>query len=152
MKKVFIGLGSNLGECYINLTRAKELLIKENIKIIKESSITETDPVDFLEQPRFLNQIILVQTSLSPENLLKVLNKIEKNLGRKKVIPKGPRIIDLDILLYANNIINEKNLIIPHPAIKERKFILKHLIELEPDLKNPEDGELYREVYNGKKI
>ncbi len=151
MPLVCIGLGSNLGDRNSNIANARdELLNTGEIEIVKGSGIEETEPVDYLNQPLFLNQIILIKTELPPKILLKVLQKIEKKLGRTKTIPKGPRIIDLDILLYDDIIFNSRKLTIPHPEIKKRRFILKHLIEIEPCLADPLTGLLYSDIYNGK--
>lgn len=145
MAVVYIGLGSNLGNREENMLKAKVLLGSCGIKILKESSIAETDPLIVTDQPKFLNQIITAETSLVPEELLDKLKQIETQIGRKKTIPKGPRIIDLDILLYDNLQINKNNLIIPHPEIKNRKFILDHLAELNPDLTDPANCKKYSE-------
>lgn len=151
MALVFIGLGSNLGDRLINIKNAcKELLQNSNIFLVKSSSIEETDPVDYLDQQPFLNQIILVKTNILPDKLLKELKSIEISMGRKKTILKGPRIIDLDILLYDNTIQNTRELTIPHPEIKNRLFILKHLLELDPALTDPASGLLYRDIYKNK--
>jgi len=151
MPLVYIGLGSNLGDRKVNITKARDKLIAAgDIKILKESHIEETVPVDYLNQPMFLNQIILIKTETSPEKLLKVLKSVEKILGRKKTIPKGPRMIDMDILLYDEIIFNSRKLKIPHPEIKNRNFILKHLIEIDPYLTEPLSGILYAEIYKRK--
>jgi 2-amino-4-hydroxy-6-hydroxymethyldihydropteridine diphosphokinase len=143
--RVFIGLGSNLGNREENICKARKLLIDSEIKIIKESSIAETAPIIVIDQPKFLNQIIIAETELTPEKLLKKLKSIEIIIGRKTTIPKGPRIIDIDILLYNKLIVEDKNLKIPHPDIKNRKFILDHLAELDPDLTDPLTGKKYLE-------
>lgn len=151
MALVYIGLGSNLGDRLINIKNAcKELLQNSNIILVKSGSIEETDPVDYLDQQPFLNQIILVETNILPDNLLTELKSIEIRLGREKTILKGPRIIDLDILLYDNTIQNTSELTIPHPEIKNRLFILKHLVEIDPDLIDPASGVLYRDIYKNK--
>lgn len=151
MALVYIGLGSNLGDRLINIKNAcKELLQNNNIILVKSSLIEETDPVDYLDQQPFLNQIILVETNILPDSLLTELKSIEISLGRKKTILKGPRIIDLDILLYDNTIQNTSELTIPHPEIKNRLFILKHLVEIDPDLIDPASGVLYRDIYKNK--
>jgi 2-amino-4-hydroxy-6-hydroxymethyldihydropteridine diphosphokinase len=151
MSLAYIGLGSNLGDRRDNLARAcAELLKSRDIKLLEQSSIEETEPVDYLSQPLFLNQIILIETAISPEKLLQVLKLIEKKFGRKKTIPKGPRIIDLDILLYDDFIFNSASLKIPHPEIKNRTFVLKHLIEINPDLVDPLTGVLYADILQKK--
>jgi len=146
-QEVYIGLGTNLGNKENNLATAiKKISSIPDIKIIKTSSVTKTKPVDYLKQPDFLNQIILIETKIKPLDLLKKLNNIENIMGRKKTIPKGPRIIDLDILLYGNLVISNKRLQIPHKEILNRQFILKHLIELNRNLKNPINQKPYREA------
>jgi 2-amino-4-hydroxy-6-hydroxymethyldihydropteridine diphosphokinase len=147
--RVYIGLGTNLGERRKNLERAKEkILNNHSISLIKESSIDETDPVDYLEQPKFLNQIILIETSTQPHELLRILKRIELQMGRTGGVSKGPRIIDLDILLYDDFINDSVELSIPHPGIKERHFILKHLLEIDPDLIDPLEKRRYRDIYS----
>ncbi len=148
MSLAYIGLGSNLGSRSDTIRRAcNELINTGDHFLIKVSSLEETAPVDFLEQPFFLNQIILIKTEADPEMLLKVLKGIEIKLGRKKGIPKGPRIIDMDILLYDDIVYRSPALIIPHPEIMNRKFILKHLLEIDPALVDPVTGIPYREIY-----
>ncbi len=149
MSLVYIGLGSNLGNRLANIKGAREeLLMAGGFEIVKMSSVEETAPVDFLEQPSFLNQIILVKTDVSPEELLNLLQNIEKKLGRVKTIPKGPRIIDMDILLYDDLVLDSTGLTIPHPEIKNRDFILKHLLQINPGLADPSTGEAYSSVYD----
>lgn len=149
MPYVYLGLGSNLGDRSLNLSNAhREILSTGSIEIIKMSNIEETAPVDYLEQPFFLNQVILVDTNLKPLKLLKVVKKIENKMGREKTIPKGPRSIDIDILLYGDYIFKSERLTIPHPEIKNRDFVLKHLIEIDPDLIDPLTGKSYSIYYN----
>ena len=144
---VYIGLGSNMGDSNHTIKEAIEQIIAfDNIKLIKKSNIMETKPVDYLQQNNFLNQIILIETTLSPNKLLNKLQSIEKKLGKNIKIPKGPRTIDLDILLIDDKIINEDNLTIPHPEIKNRNFILEHLIELNNKLRDPHTQKTYKEI------
>ena len=146
MALVFIGLGTNLGRKKKNLSNAvKSLKSGYNINIQKKSSIKKTAPVDYIDQPEFLNQVVLARTEHTPEELLAILQEIEAKLGRTPSAPKGPRIIDLDILLFDNLILNTKILKIPHPEIKNRKFILEHLVELDPDIIDPLSGQKYIE-------
>lgn len=153
MARVYIGLGTNLGNRRINLERAKEkILSRYSISLIKESSIDETDPVDYLDQPKFLNQIILIETSTQPYELLSILKKIELEMGRTREVLKGPRVIDLDILLYDDIINDSEELNIPHPGIKKRHFILKHLLEIDPDLMDPVEKRSYRDIYLRLKV
>ena len=145
MAAVYIGLGTNLGDRHRNLQIAKkELARTETITILHESSIEETEPVDYLDQPMFLNQVILAETELQPLRLLAILKKIEGKLGRERTIAKGPRTIDLDILLYDDMVIHSEELTIPHAEIKNRAFVLKHLAEISPALADPETGEMYK--------
>jgi 2-amino-4-hydroxy-6-hydroxymethyldihydropteridine diphosphokinase len=146
--RVYIGLGTNLGNRKKNLERAKEkILSRYSISLIKESSIDETNPVDYLDQPKFLNQIILIETSTQPYDLLSILKKIELEMGRTRKVRKGPRVIDLDILLYDDIINDSEELNIPHPGIKKRHFILKHLLEIDPELMDPVEKRSYRDIY-----
>lgn len=140
---VYIGLGTNLGDRGANLLRAKELVREAGIAITKESSILATEPVDVLDQPEFLNQIIVAETDLSAAALLAALKAVETKMGRVRVIDKGPRIIDLDILLYGSEVLDTPELVVPHYAIRTRAFILRHLVELEPALRDPRDGVPY---------
>jgi len=127
----YIGIGSNLGgrHKYID-TAIEELKNSKDIKVRRVSSIYETEPVSDIPQGRFLNGVLEIETDLSPVKLLKALNKIEKNLGRVRTVKNGPRTIDLDILYYGDRKIKEKDLVIPHPKIKEREFVLRGLREL----------------------
>lgn len=132
----YLGIGSNLGNRKRNISRALDILSKTN-KIVKISSIIETKPMYYLKQDNFLNAVVIIETKKSPSKLLETLQKIEKTLGRKRVIKKGPRIIDLDILFYNDEIINESNLVIPHPLLHERKFVLRPLVEVNSELTHP---------------
>jgi len=147
LTRVFLGLGSNLGDREKFLEEAVNLLQKdEKIVVVETSSVVETDPVDYTQQPRFLNQIIIAETGLKVHELLKKCQQIETELGRVKLIDKGPRNIDIDILLYGEMIHESDELTIPHEGIVKRKFILDHLIELEPDLRDPVSKKRYSEV------
>ncbi len=127
----FLGVGSNLGNRRKNIKKALDYLSKtKGIKIEKSSRIYETEPLGGPTQGKFLNAAIKIKTSLTPALLLKTLKKIEKDLGRKKTVRFGPRHIDLDILFYANKIIKTRNLVIPHPRMFEREFVLKPLREI----------------------
>lgn len=149
MAIVYAGLGSNVGDREGYLASARGLIISgPDSHIIAVSSISETEPVDFTDQPMFINQIVKIEVSLNPEELLDFFKQIENKLGRKYRFPKGPREIDIDILLYDNLIYRSKGLIIPHPEIINRKFILQHLVELDPELADPVTYKKYREVLN----
>lgn len=147
MAVVYIGLGSNMGDRREYLRKAAELiLLKCGASLLAKSSIKETKAVDFEDQPDFLNQIIKIETGLEPLELLDNLKKIEAGMGRIYRFSKGPREIDLDILLYDDLIMDEGILKIPHPGITERGFILEHLAELEPELTDPVSKKKYTEV------
>ncbi len=137
MAIAYIGIGSNLGNRQENCLRAIELLQKKGIIVIKRSSLYETEQWGVKDQPRFINMAIEIDTSLKPKELLKILKNIEKELGREKSSKWGPRIIDLDILLFDDIILNEDNLKIPHPLMQERDFVLRPLCEIAPDIYHP---------------
>lgn len=131
----YIALGSNLGDRHFNINKAIEYLkANQNIRVEKVSSIIETEPQGGPPQGKFLNAVVKIKTSLSCEELLRFLQDIENKLGRKRSIKNGPRTIDLDILLYGNKKIDEEDLKIPHPKMFERDFVLKPLLEIEPDI------------------
>ena len=127
----YIGIGANLGDRRSYIDRAIGEISKNSaVKFRRSSSIYETEPVSDIPQGRFLNGILEIETTLSPRELLKELNSIEAKLGRTRTVKNAPREIDLDILYYGQEIINEPDLVIPHPKIAEREFILKGLREL----------------------
>ena len=136
MAKAYIGIGSNLGDKQKNISRAVKLLNKK-CKILNKSSLYETEPIGFKNQYWFLNCAVGVQTELSPQKLLSFLKSIENSMGRINFMKNGPRIIDLDIIFYGNKIINTSNLIIPHPRLHERLFVLRPLKEIYPELVHP---------------
>jgi len=137
MSTVYIGIGSNLGSREENCERAIRLLIAHGIAITKRSSMIETKPWGFTEQPDFINMAIEIETTLPPEELLRLLKKIETEAGRLPSSRWGPRAIDLDILLYDDLVINTPELEIPHPGIEQREFVLRPLSELAPKTMHP---------------
>lgn len=127
----YVGIGSNIGDRRSLIDRAiADLRGSEGIKVLRVSSIYETDPVSDIPQGKFLNGVIEMETDLTPALLLKELNRIEKKLGRKRSVKNTPRTMDLDILYYGDEKISTKDLIIPHPRMHEREFVLKGLREL----------------------
>ena len=138
----YIGLGSNLGDREGFLRRALELLRAEpEIDVTAVSSVRETDPVGLVDQPRFLNAVARVETDLAPRELLDRMLAAERELGRRRDGPRfGPRTIDLDLLLYGDEEIDEPGLIVPHPRLAERRFVLEPLHELDPGLVVPGRG------------
>ena len=143
MTRSFVGLGANLEDPRAQIARALELLAAENgIELVAVSSLRETDPVGFEDQPRFLNGAAELRTSLSARELLERLLAIERHLGRVRGEgPRyGPRTIDLDLLLYGDEQVDERGLQIPHPRLHERRFALEPLAELDPALELPGRG------------
>lgn len=147
MNQVFLGLGSNLGNRENYLLQAIRLLegIKE-IRVKKVSSIYETAPIGYINQGAFLNMAIEIETSLQPLELLEQTSNIENTLERKREIHWGPRTIDVDILLFNEETINEEKLTIPHPRMEERAFVLIPLAEIAPDFPFPGKGQKIREL------
>jgi 2-amino-4-hydroxy-6-hydroxymethyldihydropteridine diphosphokinase len=140
----YIGIGANLGEPEAAIRRALLLLdAAVGVDVAAVSALRETDPVGYLEQPRFLNGAARVETTLGAQALLAVLLEVERELGRTREGPRfGPRTIDLDLLLYGDELIDEPGLTVPHPRLHERRFALEPLAELDPDLVVPGRGPL----------
>jgi 2-amino-4-hydroxy-6-hydroxymethyldihydropteridine diphosphokinase len=136
-KLIYLSLGSNLGDRAANLERAVAALPEAGVQVLRQSSLYETEPVDFLAQPWFLNSAVEAETSLLPRQLLYALKGIERAFGNKKMVARGPRIIDLDILLYATSRIRTEEMEIPHARMAERRFVLVPLAELAPQLRHP---------------
>ena len=142
MALAYVGLGANLGDRAATLTRAIELLgDRPGIEVVAVSSFRETDPVGFLDQPRFLNAAVAVEATLEPEALLAALLEVEQELGRVREGPRfGPRTVDLDLLLYGPVTLERPGLTLPHPRLHERAFALEPLAELDPELVVPGRG------------
>jgi 2-amino-4-hydroxy-6-hydroxymethyldihydropteridine diphosphokinase len=145
MVTAYLGLGSNLGDRRQNLSQALQL-ISQQAKIKQVSSIYETEPVGFKEQPFFLNAVCRVSTTLSPEQLLDLAKKIESNLGRIPSFPDAPRLIDIDILFYDGRVIKSQGLTIPHPRLTQRAFVLIPLAEIAPEMIHPENRKTAKEM------
>ncbi len=138
----YIGIGSNKGERFVSCCRAvQKLASDEQVRVSKISSLYETAPMCVLDQNRFYNAVIEIETTLTPHQLLVHSQKIEHQIGKKAVIPKGPREIDLDLLFYDQEVIDEPNLIIPHPHISERRFVLVPMVEIAPGTLHPVLGQ-----------
>ena len=133
---IFLALGSNLGDRQANLQAAIQAL-PPAIQVLRLSSIYETKPWGYQEQPDFLNQVLQGETQLAPVELMRALKELEQLLGRQATFHYGPRLIDLDILFYDDLILAEAGLIIPHPRLAERAFVLVPLAELAPDKIHP---------------
>jgi 2-amino-4-hydroxy-6-hydroxymethyldihydropteridine diphosphokinase len=137
MAIVYIGIGSNLGNRQKNCSRAIEMLETRGIFVKKRSSMYETKPWGVVDQPQFINMALEVETGLEPYDLLRTLKDIERELGRRETSKWGPRIIDLDILLFDDVFLRDNFLQIPHPLMHERDFVLKPLCEIAPDKIHP---------------
>ena len=137
MKTAYLALGSNLGDREKNLDLALKALANPAIELVRSSSIYETAPMLLENQPWFLNQVAEVKTSLFPRQLLHAMQDIERQLGRKRTIPNGPRLIDIDLLLYGRTVMSSAELTVPHPRMAERRFVLEPLSELAPRLRHP---------------
>jgi len=143
MHTVYLGLGSNQSDPINQIKNATELIEKiETSKITKKSSLYESLPVGYLDQPNFINQVISLQTSLSPAELFERFQLIEFQLKRVKKIVNGPRTIDIDILLFNQEIILTKDLTIPHPRMLDRAFVMIPLLEIEPNILVPKISNL----------
>ena len=144
MTRAYVGLGANLGDRAAMLRAALEQLADEpGIELVSVSTFRETDPVGIVDQPSFLNAAAAVETELSARDLLDRLLAVERRLGRTRGGPRfGPRTIDLDLLLYGNEEIDEPGLAVPHPRFHERRFALEPVAELDPELELPGRGPL----------
>lgn len=139
-KIVYLSLGSNLGDREENLRRACEALERAQVRILKRSSLYETEPREVTSQPWFLNMAVEAETRAFPIQLMTILLKIERELGRVRgqgSVRKAPRTIDLDLLLFGNTIMETPQLTLPHPRMLERRFVLEPLVEIAPALRHP---------------
>ncbi|MCL6447035.1 MAG: 2-amino-4-hydroxy-6-hydroxymethyldihydropteridine diphosphokinase [Armatimonadetes bacterium] len=148
--RCFLGLGANLGDKEANLKTAISFLEREkNIRVRRVAPFYRTAPWGYTDQDWFINTVVEIETSLSPQQLLSVLLAIEEKMGRVREVRWGPRVIDLDLLLYGNAMLYEPNLIVPHPRMAARAFVLAPLADLDPDLVIPGQGrvaDLYKKV------
>lgn len=141
---VYLGLGTNLGDRQANLREAIERIEALGLRIVCASSLYETEPVGYQDQPWFLNQVVAAKPTLGPdfdaERLLRLLLAIEKEMGRERTMANGPRLIDIDLLLYGDEIIARPKITVPHPRLHLRRFVLEPLCEIAPDLVHPAIG------------
>jgi len=146
MATVYLSLGANMGDRARNIARAIEELRASGVRVTRESSLYETEPVEMLSQDWFLNCVVEAETELAAPLLMETLLGIERKLGRERRVPKGPRLIDLDILLYGAEIVRLPQLEIPHPRMGERKFVLVPFAEIAPGLRHPVSGKTIAEM------
>jgi 2-amino-4-hydroxy-6-hydroxymethyldihydropteridine diphosphokinase len=137
MKTIYLSLGSNIGDRAANIARAIEALAARDVRVTRESSLYETEPLELREQAWFLNCVVEAQTDLMPLQLVHALLAIERDLGRARRIPKGPRLIDMDILLFGTSIVRAPELEIPHPRMAGRRFVLVPFAEIAPGVEHP---------------
>ncbi len=137
VKVAYLSLGSNVGNREATLTEALRLLEAPDLRLVRVSSVYETEPLDLRDQPWFLNLAAQIETDLFPRQLLSRTQKVERELGRKRAAPKGPRAIDIDIVLYGDAVIRTPALTVPHPRMAGRRFVLEPLAELAPGLRHP---------------
>jgi 2-amino-4-hydroxy-6-hydroxymethyldihydropteridine diphosphokinase len=148
MTNVYLSLGSNLGDREENLERALDALEREGIRIWRRSALYETEPRDVPDQPWFLNLAAACETSISALDLLLVVQRIEREAGRRRdasTVTRGPRVLDIDILLFGDAAMDTPRLTVPHPRMLERRFVLEPLVEIAPDLRHPISKRLVRE-------
>lgn len=141
MTRAYVGLGANLGPRRQTLRGAVDLLASnDGVDVLAVSELRETEPVGVVDQPPFLNGVVALETTLSPRALLDLLLEVERSLGRVRAERWGPRLVDLDLLVYADQVIDEPGLRVPHPRLHERAFALEPLAELDPELEIPGRG------------
>jgi len=146
MDAIVLSLGSNIGDRIENFATALTLLEERGVKTSKASSYYESEPVGFTDQDRFLNQVVTVETDLTPQELLATCLAVEEKMGRVRVVKNGPRLIDIDVLFYRDEILSEETLLLPHPRIGDRRFVLEPLAEILPDALHPVMNESITEM------
>jgi|SRR5580700_11063298 2-amino-4-hydroxy-6-hydroxymethyldihydropteridine diphosphokinase len=137
MKGIYLSLGSNIGDRALNIARAIAALPAHGARVVRQSSLYETEPVELRAQEWFLNCVAEAETDLTPQELMHALLEIERSMGRLRLAPKGPRIIDMDILLFGSASVREAGLQIPHPRMAERRFVLVPFAEMAPNAMHP---------------
>ncbi|PID29534.1 MAG: 2-amino-4-hydroxy-6-hydroxymethyldihydropteridine diphosphokinase [Candidatus Cloacimonadota bacterium] len=144
--RVILSLGSNIGDKKKNLTYAIRLLVENCGNLVKSSSFYITEPVGYKDQDDFINIAIIMETELTPIEMLEKIGKIEGSLGRKRTFKDAPRTIDIDIITFGDSIISTENLTIPHPRYRERLFVLKPMYEIDPEFTDPSTKESIKEI------
>jgi 2-amino-4-hydroxy-6-hydroxymethyldihydropteridine diphosphokinase len=146
MKTAYVSLGSNVGDREQQIAAAIQALGARGIRIMRRSSIYSTEPVDVATQSWFLNCVLEIETDLMPRQLLRAFKEIENELGRRHTIRRGPRVIDLDLLLYGTSVISTPELEVPHPRMTQRRFVLVPLAEIAPTLRHPVENRSMEEL------
>jgi 2-amino-4-hydroxy-6-hydroxymethyldihydropteridine diphosphokinase len=149
LKRVYLGLGSNMGDREAQIASALEALNTPDLRLLRKSSLYETEPIGFKDQAWFLNMVAEFETDLFPKQLLHRMQKVEVSMGRVRSIRNGPRTIDIDVLLYGNSVIKTEELEIPHPRYRERRFTLVPMAELSPNLRDPVTKQTMAEMLAG---
>jgi 2-amino-4-hydroxy-6-hydroxymethyldihydropteridine diphosphokinase len=152
--KVFLGLGSNLGDRQASLGEAVRRIEAIGVVVARESSIYETEPVGYLDQPYFLNQVIEAYTEEDPDSspplqaraLLGALQGVERDMGRERIFRDGPRVIDIDLLLYGSLVLAQADIEVPHPRMHLRRFVLEPICEIAPRAVHPSTGKTFRDL------
>jgi 2-amino-4-hydroxy-6-hydroxymethyldihydropteridine diphosphokinase len=137
-----------MGDREAHLRESVKHLESDEVRVLRRSSLYETAPQEMLDQPWFLNAVVQVETTLFPMQLLARVRQIERDMGRRRVTPKGPRNIDIDILFYGRVVIATAELEVPHPRIAQRRFVLDPLVEIAPDFRHPLTGKTANEMLN----
>jgi 2-amino-4-hydroxy-6-hydroxymethyldihydropteridine diphosphokinase len=146
LKTVYLSLGSNIGDREAHLQAALEQLASEKLRVVRVSPVYETEPQELTAQRWFLNLVAEAETSLFPVQLLARVGRIERSLGRVRTMPKGPRTIDIDILLYGSSVVRTAKLEIPHPRMAARRFVLAPLADLDAELRHPVTRKTVRQM------
>ncbi len=149
MKTIYLALGTNMGDREEALQTAIDNLHSTDLRVKRLSSVYETSPQEMTAQPWFLNMVLEAETSLLPIRLLGRVMNVERKMGRKRLVAKGPRVIDIDILFHGAALVSTAHLKIPHPGIASRRFVLEPLAELVPDMRHPGNQRTIRELLLG---
>jgi 2-amino-4-hydroxy-6-hydroxymethyldihydropteridine diphosphokinase len=152
LKTIYLSLGSNVGDREYNLRTAIDRLSAPDLHVLRTSPIYETEPVDYTAQRWFLNLVVEAETSLFPKLLLSRTARVEHELGRVRAVAKGPRTIDIDILLYGRAVVQTATLEVPHPRMAERRFVLAPLADLVPNLRHPVTHKTVREMLDAAPV